>query len=226
MVDTTRLRKINWVGDVSIKIIIAVVFVLLVGLISYNNYSSYQSRKSAEARRVETQAIQADLAQQPQSKPKVVPSATVVSVPTASQPQDTAIDTMPVASDSELFDVNPTPVVSGKQQMVADKAKMDDALLRWNDALKVAASTPRIHLTQEIKNLQAIKLEVINMDIAPCMTASKTHLANAMTIFIDGLLEFKSNTIIGEFLFRDYAKKANRDMERYSIISNQCITMS
>lgn len=99
MVDTTRLRKINWVGDVSIKIIIAVVFVLLVGFISYNNYSSYQSRESAEARRVETQAIQADLAQQPQSKPKVVPSATVVSVPTASQPQDTAIDTMPVVAD-------------------------------------------------------------------------------------------------------------------------------
>lgn len=201
------------------------IFLLLIGFIGYNNYSSYQKKESAAARAAETEALRASNAQRAELDPKPEPKAMAVSTPAASQSQDMAVDPMPVASDSELFDVNPTPVVSGKQQMVADKAKMDDALLRWNDALKVAASTPRIHLTQEIKNLQAIKLEVINMDVAPCMTASKTHLANAMTIFIDGLLEFKSNTIIGEFLFRDYAKKANRDMERYSIISNQCITM-
>lgn len=209
-----------------IKKIVIIAAVLLLAFIGFNYYSSAQSEKTRAVRMAETEALRASNAQRAALDPKPAPKAMAVSTPVASQPQDTAVDPMPVASDSELFNVNPMPVVSGKQQMVADKAKMDNALLRWNDALKVAASTPRIHLTQEIKNLQAIKLEVINMGVAPCMTASKTHLANAMTIFIDGLLEFKSNTIIGEFLFRDYAKKANRDMERYSIISNQCITMS
>ena len=125
---------------------------------------------------------------------------------------------------------NPKPAIAKvdtvkKAQLIEDKAKLDNTLLRWNDAMKIALTTPRIHLGDKIENLQAIKLEVLSMNLSPCMNEPRNRLANAMSIFIDGLLEFKSNTNIGVFLFEDYAKKANKDMGLYQVISNQCISL-
>lgn len=207
-----------------IKKIVAVAALVFLAIIGYNYYSSAQSEKARAARSVETETIKASVPQ------PVAPQSITTKAP-VSEPQPKAVVTepIPIASDDELFG-NPKPAIAKvdtvkKAQLIEDKAKLDNALLRWNDAMKIALTTPRIHLGDKIENLQAIKLEVLSMSLSACMNEPRNRLANAMSIFIDGLLEFKSNTNIGVFLFEDYAKKANKDMGLYQVISNQCISL-
>ena len=207
-----------------IKKIVAVAALVFLAIIGYNYYSSAQSEKARAARSVETEALKASIPQ-PVAPPSITTKAPVLE----QQPKAVVAEPISVASDDELFG-NPKPAVAKvdtvkKAQLIEDKAKLDNALLRWNDAMKIALTTPRIHLGDKIENLQAIKLEVLSMNLSPCMNEPRNRLANAMSIFIDGLLEFKSNTDIGVFLFEDYAKKANKDMGLYQVISNQCISL-
>lgn len=207
-----------------IKKIVAVAALVLLAIIGYNYYSSAQSEKARAARSVETEALKASIPQ------PVAPQSITTKAPVLEQQPKVAVsEPISVASDDELFG-NPKPAIAKvdtvkKAQLIEDKAKLDNALLRWNDAMKIALTTPRIHLGDKIENLQAIKLEVLSMNLSPCMNEPRNRLANAMSIFIDGLLEFKSNTNIGVFLFEDYAKKANKDMGLYQVISNQCISL-
>lgn len=207
-----------------IKKIVVIAALALLAIIGYNYYSSAQSEKARTARIAETEALRA-------SDPQPVAPQPIATKPPVSEQQPKEVVTEPIliASDDELFG-NPKPAIAKvdtvkKAQLIEDKAKLDNALLRWNDAMKIALTTPRIHLGDKIENLQAIKLEVLSMDLSPCMNEPRNRLANAMSIFIDGLLEFKSNTDIGVFLFEDYAKKANKDMGLYQVISNQCISL-
>lgn len=207
-----------------IKKIVVIAALALLAIIAYNYYSSAQSEKARTARIAETEALRA-------SDPQPVAPQPIATKPPVSEQQPKEVVTEPIliASDDELFG-NPKPAITKvdtvkKAQLIEDKAKLDNALLRWNDAMKIALTTPRIHLGDKIENLQAIKLEVLSMDLSPCMNEPRNRLANAMSIFIDGLLEFKSNTDIGVFLFEDYAKKANKDMGLYQVISNQCISL-
>lgn len=207
-----------------IKKIVAVAALVFLAIIGYNYYSSAQSEKARAARSVETETIKASVPQ-PVAPQSITNKAPVL----VQQPKAVVTEPISVASDDELFG-NPKPAIAKvdtvkKAQLIEDKAKLDNALLRWNDAMKIALTTPRIHLGDKIENLQAIKLEVLSMNLSPCMNEPRNRLANAMSIFIDGLLEFKSNTNIGVFLFEDYAKKANKDMGLYQVISNQCISL-
>ena len=207
-----------------IKKIVAIGGLVFLAIIGYNYYSSAQSEKARAARSVETEAVKASVPQ------PVTPQSITTKAPVSEQqPKAVVTEPIPIASDDELFG-NPKPATAKvdtvkKAQLIEDKAKLDNALLRWNDAMKIALTTPRIHLGDKIENLQAIKLEVLSMNLSPCMNEPRNRLANAMSIFIDGLLEFKSNTNIGVFLFEDYAKKANKDMGLYQVISNQCISL-
>lgn len=207
-----------------IKKIVVIAALALLAIIGFNYYSSAQSEKARAVRVAETEALKASI---PQTvAPQSITTKTQVST---SQPNAVGVEPVSVASDDELFG-SPKPSIAKvdtvkKAQLTDDKAKLDNALLRWNDAMKIALTTPRIHLGDKIENLQAIKLEVLSMNLSPCMNEPRNRLANAMSIFIDGLLEFKSNTSIGVFLFEDYAKKANKDMGLYQVISNQCISL-
>ena len=207
-----------------IKKIVAVAALVFLAIIGYNYYSSAQSEKARAVRVAETEALKASVPQ------PVAPQSITTKAPVLEQqPKAVVAEPISVASDDELFG-NPKPAVAKvdtvkKAQLIEDKAKLDNALLRWNDAMKIALTTPRIHLGDKIENLQAIKLEVLSMSLSACMNEPRNRLANAMSIFIDGLLEFKSNTNIGVFLFEDYAKKANKDMGLYQVISNQCISL-
>lgn len=207
-----------------IKKIFAVAALVFLAIIGYNYYSSAQSEKARAARSVETESLKASVPQ------PVAPQSITTKAPVLEQqPKAVVTEPISVASDDELFG-NPKPAIAKvdtvkKAQLIEDKAKLDNALLRWNDAMKIALTTPRIQLGDKIENLQAIKLEVLSMNLSPCMNEPRNRLANAMSIFIDGLLEFKSNTNIGVFLFEDYAKKANKDMGLYQVISNQCISL-
>lgn len=207
-----------------IKKIVVIAALVFLAIIGYNYYSGAQSEKARAARSVETEVLKASVPQ------PVAPQSITTKAPVSEQqPKAVVTEPIPIASDDELFG-NPKPAIAKvdtvkKAQLIEDKAKLDNALLRWNDAMKIALTTPRIHLGDKIENLQAIKLEVLSMSLSACMNEPRNRLANAMSIFIDGLLEFKSNTNIGVFLFEDYAKKANKDMGLYQVISNQCISL-
>lgn len=203
----------------------AVIFIVL-GVIYYNGMQS--KNRLAE--------IQADMAAPPTQLVKVEPTIKDNTQPLQLK-ADTKVDNsggVVVASDEELFSdvsVNVNQRAAKRlpkapdSNIVKDKAKLDNIRVRWNDAMKVALSTSRIQLNPAIQDLQSIKLDVLNMNVEPCLEAPKARLAKAMGIFIDGLLEFKSNTNIGVFLFEDYAEKANKDMEAYDVWSQQCVTM-
>ena len=207
-----------------IKKIVVIAALALLAIIGFNSYKSAQSEKNRAVRAAETEALKASI---PQS---MVQQHIATRAPALDQPPKVVVtEPTPVASDNELFG-NPKPAIAKvdtvkKAQLIEDKAKLDNALLRWNDAMKIALTTPRIHLGDKIENLQAIKLEVLSMNLSPCMNESRNRLANAMSIFIDGFLEFKSSTNIDLFLFEDYVKKANKDMELYNVISSQCISL-
>lgn len=213
----------------NIKVFAAAFIAVLLGIIGFNYYSSQKAEQraathSAEVAKLQAKAAAMDAEAAP-SNPKQ--EAEPVQPISNNQPQTAA---MPVASDEELF--NPPRAVYNNQgstkkaRLIADKAKMDAVLKRWNDALKIATNTPRIQLGAKIEDLQAIKREVSNMQLSQCMIEPRNRLAKAMTIFIDGLLGFKSDTTLGVFLFRHYAEKANKDMQLYNVISEQCISLA
>lgn len=207
-----------------IKKLLIIAVVALLAIAGFNYYSSSQKKESIATRQAETEALKASLPQ------PIIQQLAVVKKPVLEQSKEVVGEPISVASDDELFG-NPKSAVAQvdtvkKSALTADKAKLDNALLRWNDAMKIAVTTPRIQLGDKIEVLQSIKLEVLTTSVNPCMEEPKKRLSNAMGIFIDGLLEFKSNTNIGVFLFEDYAKKANKDMELYNIISSQCISLT
>lgn len=211
-----------------IKKILIIAAIALLAIIGFNYYNSVQSEKNRAARAAETETMRSGITQAETEKVVNSKPATVLNAPKSD------IETVPqpaivVASDDDLFGAPKAAIAkvdtAKKEKLTADKAKLDNALLRWNDAMKIALTTPRIQLGAKIEDLQAIKLEVLSMSLNPCMNEPRNRLANAMSIFIDGLLEFKSNTDIGVFLFEDYAKKANKDMGLYQVISSQCISL-
>lgn len=211
-----------------IKKILIIAAIALLAIIGFNYYNSVQSEKNRAARAAETEIMRSGITQAETEKVANSKPATVLNAPKSD------IETVPqpaivVASDDDLFGAPKAAIAkvdtAKKEKLTADKAKLDNALLRWNDAMKIALTTPRIQLGAKIEDLQAIKLEVLSMSLNPCMNEPRNRLANAMSIFIDGLLEFKSNTDIGVFLFEDYAKKANKDMGLYQVISSQCISL-
>lgn len=71
---------------------------------------------------------------------------------------------------------------------------VDDLYVRWQDASTVAGTTSRIALSMPVATMQAIKREVENLIVPPCLAAGKTELVKGMQATIDGYLAFMLNT--------------------------------
>ncbi|HCG30762.1 MAG TPA: hypothetical protein DEU95_13860 [Chloroflexi bacterium] len=78
---------------------------------------------------------------------------------------------------------------------------------RWDDALELAQSTPRIQLAAQISNLQQIRRDLEDQDWPDCAASARRALVTAMNAAIDGLIAFMADkpdtTVSGHF--RDYA---------------------
>lgn len=70
-------------------------------------------------------------------------------------------------------------------------AKMLDPLAReWDDANKVANSTPRAALAVQISNLQSVRRRVQDIPTPTCGESMKGHLVKAMDATINGYIAF------------------------------------
>lgn len=61
---------------------------------------------------------------------------------------------------------------------------------KYDDAIDLASSTSRISLSQPINNLQEIKREMSNLEVAECLIRAKDFSVISMENTIDGFLAF------------------------------------
>ena len=63
---------------------------------------------------------------------------------------------------------------------------------RWDDATKLASSTGRGNLPNQIGVLQQIKRDADAVEVPPCVTFAHSRLINSMDATINGFLAFMS----------------------------------
>lgn len=106
-------------------------------------------------------------------------------------------------------------IAEQKQQadvLAASQRAIDEVLMRWDDAKKVAHTSGRIALPAPVGVLQAIRRDAEQLTVAPCMDPAKKQLVASMEHTIKGFLVFMQNDLkLGEVLaqadFEDAAKQ-------------------
>jgi len=63
-------------------------------------------------------------------------------------------------------------------------------LQEWDDAVKLANSTPRMSLPPQIEKMQSVRREVADLKIQSCLTDEHQLLLEAMDSQIDGFISF------------------------------------
>lgn len=90
---------------------------------------------------------------------------------------------------------------------------IDDVAQRWDDATKLANSTPRGNLSGQISNLQSLKREADAVEAPACLQVAKTNLVASMdatvTAFIDFLGQKPDATVTADF------RTASTDMDNF-----------
>lgn len=84
----------------------------------------------------------------------------------------------------------PTPTPTCAQQAAPFLASMQSVAREWDDAVKLADSTPRAALAAQVESLQTIRRKA--QDVAPpdCATAVKQALVDSMEATITGFISF------------------------------------
>lgn len=83
----------------------------------------------------------------------------------------------------------PTPTCSERHgdQFVE---QLQDVVLRWNDAVMLADSTPRMALAGPLAELQEVRREALAIDVPDCAAPAHDELILFMEGIIDGFLSF------------------------------------
>lgn len=82
-----------------------------------------------------------------------------------------------------------------KDSFVTAQKSMDDLLVRWDDAVKVASSTSRISLSMPVTLLQDIRRDAEKLTLPPCMDGAKESLVHSMNSTIKGSMAFMRNEL-------------------------------
>lgn len=84
---------------------------------------------------------------------------------------------------------------------------------KWLDGVKLAESTPRIALSPQVGNLQAIKRDLEGVGVGNCLAGAKIALNDHMSLTIQGFLEFmdpdkkylsSSSFTLSDIKYREY----------------------
>lgn len=95
--------------------------------------------------------------------------------------------------------------------------KLDALLVRWNDAQTLAGTTGRIALAQPVAALQAIRRDVDELTVSPCLDEAKAHLLESMARTIEGFIAFMRNELkIGDKLAQIEFEAAADQMAEYN----------
>lgn len=111
------------------------------------------------------------------------------------------------------------------QAITISTAELDKTLGKWNDAMTLAGSAPRIGLSGPIASLQAIKQSASQVPAPDCMAKSKTHMLQGMQDGIDGMIAFMRNDMpkydLEEFTSSKIAKM-RQELQAYEENKTAC----
>lgn len=99
------------------------------------------------------------------------------------------------------------------QQAAPGITQIQSIAQEWDDAFKLANSTPRATLPAQIGNLQAIRRKVQDVQMPECAALVKQRLIDAMDNSINGFIAFlgqKPDTEVKQFF-----DQANKSMEDF-----------
>ena len=111
--------------------------------------------------------------------------------------------------------VTPTPTCEAGLPAFAQT--LDPLAREWDDANKVASSTPRSALSAQIGALQSVRRRVQDIAAPPCGAEMKEHLVKTMNATIDGYIAFlgqKSDPVVNAFF-----ETAKTEMDAYQAAS-------
>jgi hypothetical protein len=96
-----------------------------------------------------------------------------------------------VAATQEAIDTpTPQPSTLCSEEAADFLEASDDLVERWFDALEIADSTPRMSLADPLRDLQALKRELADLEAPRCASSAKVALGRHMEDVIDGFLLF------------------------------------
>ena len=108
----------------------------------------------------------------------------------------------PIEGDASQEDPAPSDTTSllCSEETVAFSAATSALLREWEDAVRVAESTPKIALAPQIAALQALRRQVEDLDAPPCATTIKALVVSAMNSGTSALLDFASSAMSADIV--------------------------
>lgn len=74
------------------------------------------------------------------------------------------------------------------RRAAAAKSTLEKLYLRWQDAERLALSTPFLALSGPVATLQSLRREAEDIDVPPCLLVARAKLAGGMKRTVDGFL--------------------------------------
>lgn len=94
------------------------------------------------------------------------------------------------ACASPIAGLGATPTPTCEVQAVAYANQIQPVAREWDDAYKLASSTPRASLSAQIEKLQGIRRKTQDLTPPSCATAAHTALTSSMDKSIEGFIAF------------------------------------
>lgn len=107
--------------------------------------------------------------------------------------------------------------------LAASYKALDQAVGRWDDAVRVAGATGRIALAGPVATLQAIHRETGQIAVPPCLDQGKAALVKSMESTVDGFVIFMRNDLkLGDVLAGASFEEARKARQDYDQGRGQC----
>ena len=121
------------------------------------------------------------------------------------------------ACDASFVSFGATPTPTCEAGLPAFARTLDPLAREWDDANRVAGSTPRAALSVQIGALQSVRRRVQDIVAPTCGASMKDHLIKAMDATIDAYVAFLSQKTDAEV--SRYFTTATQEMHAYQAAS-------
>ena len=103
-------------------------------------------------------------------------------------------------------------IIESQKMELNDRKFYADLASRWTDAFKVAASTPRVALSQPVKDMQLIKRDIKAKQTKTfCESKMKDELVKSYDYAIDGFIQFMQKNEAISDVFLDISNKSQKN---------------
>lgn len=110
-----------------------------------------------------------------------------------------------------------------KDALVQALKAVDDFVVRWEDAARVAGVTSRIALSGQVTAMQTLKREAATLVVPPCLDAGKTSLDKSINVTIEAYMIFiVEKGDLGKELTSSLLKVAHENMDAFKKARASC----